>query len=385
MQATKNIPNLTNCVLLLGENETSISIDKQMLRGSGAKRIVFASSGVTCARMLANLPKENLPSFVLCAGLEDMDAVQWLHLIRLHPNLADLPVLLVHTEIPTQTLLEVARLGFAGELARPYNQKDLDFAILSVRKNNSPLAKPCADSKMFEHAIESMSIEAKFNGVPKLNEAKSCSQKAEAYLQNLISGKSLLRQKRYLPAINAFSKFLAEGKGKKGEALEGIAHAHASLGNLEKSKGFWQQAAAAYIEQEDFLSARAAFAQIYKNMEHKPLDNPLFQAGTRLLHQGHYKAAALAFLQGQVLTPNQSFQSHAARGCQFAINPEHTAEKLCEHIEQRSPSIGRHLRAYLLTPQNNNQPETTYSGGFFGIISEVFQVARHTARLHAAG
>ena len=385
MQANKNTPNLANCVLLLGENEASVSVDKQMLRGSGAMRIVFASSGMACARMLASLPKENLPSFVLCAGLEDMETVQWLHLVRLHPNLAKLPVLLVHAEIPTQTLLEVARLGFAGELARPYNQKDMDFAILSVRKNKSPRATACADSKMFEQALESMSVETKFNNAGKTKAAENSKLKTEAYLQNFILGKSLLRQKRYLPAVNAFSKFLAEGKGKKAEALEGIANAHASLGNLEKSKGFWQQAAAAYIDQEDFLSARNAFSQIYKNMEHKPQDNPLFQAGTRLLHQGHYKAAALAFLQGQVLTPNQSFQSHAARGCQFAINPEHTAEKLCEHIEQRSPSIGRHLRAYLLTPQNNNSPEVTYSGGFFGIIGEVFQVACQTARLHAAG
>lgn len=385
MQATKNIPNLANCVLLLGENENSVSIDKQMLRGSGAMRIIFAANGMACARMLANLPKENLPSFVLCSGLEDMDAVQWLHLIRLHPILTSLPVLLVHSQIPTQTLLEVARLGFAGELARPYNQKDLNFAILSVRKNKPSLAKPCTDAKMFEHAIESMCVEAKFNNMPKTNEPENSKPKTEAYLQNLILGKSLLRQKRYQPAIQAFSKFLAEAKGKKGEALEGIANAHIGLGNLEKSKGFWQQAAAAYIEQEDFLSARTAFTQIYKYMEHKPQDNPLFQAGAKLLHQGHYKAAALAFLQGQVLTPNQSFQSYAARGCQFAINPEHTAEKLCEHIEQRSPSTGRHLRAYLLTPQNNNSPETTYSGGFFGIIGEVFQVACYTARLHAAG
>ena len=385
MQANKNIPNLANCVLLLGENDASVSIDKQMLRTSGATRILFASNGMTCARMLASLPKENLPSFVLCAGLEDMDAVQWLHLIRLHPNLAQLPVLLVHSQIPTQTLLEVARLGFAGELARPYNQKDLDFAILNVCKSKSLGATPCATPKMFEHAMQSMSVEAKFNNAGKTNEAQNSKVKTEAYLQNLILGKSLLRQKRYLPAINAFSKFLAEGKAQKGEALEGIAHAHASLGNLEKSKGFWQQAAAAYIAQEDFLSARAAFTQVYKNMDNKPHDNPLFQAGTRLLQQGHYKAAALAFLQGQVLTPNQSFQSHAARGCQFAINPDHTAEKLCEYIEQRSPSVGRHLRAYLLTPQNNNSPEATYSGGFFGIIGEVFQVARYTARLHAAG
>ena len=385
MQANKNIPNLANQILLLGENETSVSIDKQMLRGSGATRIIFASSGMACARMLASLPKENLPSFVFCSSLEDMDSVQWLHLIRLHPNLAELPVLLVHSQIPTQTLLEVARLGFAGELARPYNQKDLDFAILSVCKAKSSTAKPCADNKMFENAITSMATSSEFTGPAKSNDLTKKNQSHESYLQNLILGKSLLRQKRYLPAIKTFSKFLAEGKGKKGEALEGIADAHFHLGNLEKSKMFWQQAAVAYIDQEDFLSARAAFTQVYKNMERKPVDNPLFQAGTRLLHQGHYKAAALAFLQGQVLTPNQSFQSHAARGCQFAINPEHTAEKLCEYIEQRSPSTGRHLRAYLLTPQKAEQPEPNYPSGFFGIIGEVFQVAYHTARLHAAG
>ncbi len=384
MNTNTKLPNLANCVLLLGEDEAKVSIEKQMLRGSGAMRIVFASNGMVCARMLANLAKENLPSFVLCTGLEDMESAQWLHLIRLHPKLADLPVLLVYSQIPTGVLLEVARLGYAGELARPYTQRDMDFAILNVRKTKSPLAKACKNAEMFEEAMQSMTLGSKSDFAPKPLEIKNSPANPANYLQNLLLGKSLLRQKRYQPAIHAFTNFLAETKAKKGEALEGIADAHANLGHHDKSRGFWQQAAAAYIDEEDFLSARVAFAQIYKYLEHKPQDNPLFQAGTRLLRQGHYKAAAQAFLQGQMLTPKQSFQSHAARGCQFAVNPEHTAQELCAQVEQRSPSIARHLRAYLLTPQDYEQPETTYRGGLLGMIGEVLQVARETARLHAA-
>lgn len=365
-----------NTVLLLGAAESLVSIDRQMLRGINAGRVVFSRSGLKVARLLANLDKKSLPGLIFCTDLADMQSPNFLHLIRLHPNLANLPVVLVCSEITDQTILDVSRLGACTLLARPYTQKELSSAIINAKNGAMRPIPAGSDRKIFENMLNSLStpaVQPKKPGTVKIKEQDL-----------LLMGKKLLRHGHLNAAIEAFSGYIQDNGPKKGEALEGIANAKTQLGLNHKTGALLQQAAVAYIDEEDFQSARSIFSRIATGNDRKPLGNPLYQAGIKLLKQGRFSASAQAFLQGQVLTPSQSFIHHAARGCQFAQNPEACAEELCWHVEQRSPSAGRQLRGYLLIPESKPSAEVKYRGGFLGKVAEVIEVARHTARIYAA-
>lgn len=382
--------NLNTSVLLLGQSESLVSIDRHMLRNSGFKRIAFCSGGLESADRLSRLAPNELPALVVCAQLSDIDASMFLHLIRLHPNLAALPVLLLYSQLAVENALEAARLGYAAVLARPYTQKELDFAILSVQKNRPHRAAPCADAQAFEKAFASLAPEKllqkhKAKAALKIKDNSALPTIAsteDSVRQHLLQGKKMLQQGKFKEAATVFTKCLLSGRGRRSEALQGLAQTQEGLGLSAKSRIFWQQAACACIDEEDFQNARVIFSRLHG--EQRALNNPLYKAGMQLLKQGAYKAAAQAFLQGHALTPDEPFYSHAGRACQFAVNPERSAQEICRHVEMRSPSLGRHLRGYLLAPPEaeKEEPENT---GFLGLLGEVLTVARYTAKQHMFG
>lgn len=353
----------------MGEAEELVYIDKKMLAACGIKRSVFAASGVKAARLLSDLPESQYPAFVFCTGLTDMESLHFLELIRLHPGMYNLPMIIVANQLNQQSLVEASRLGSCLFLTRPYTRREIENAVRSVGKEGGRLA-PCADAAMFEQALESLEAEWEAR--------EGASQSASLSL-----GRALLRQGKYRDAVIAFARHLEERQNERGPAFQGIAEAVAGLGLSEKSIYYLEQAAAAYIEEEDFMSARTIFARLHKN-KREIADNPLYQAGVRLTCEGSYRSAVQAFMQGQMLTPEESFHIYAAQACQVAPNPEHCAERICWHLERRSPSLGRDLRSYLLAPENP-EPEFESRAGLWGLLREVLEVARYTVKVNAAG
>ena len=361
----------------MGESEDLVYIDRKMLGSCGVRRPVFSQSGVKTATFLAKLPKSQHPAFIFCAGLADMDSLRFLELIRLHPSLSDLPVILVMSSLTSQVIVETAKLGACALLARPYTQAEMENAVLTAGKEKSRL-EPCPDASMFEQALKSLDSGEKTT-------RKTKDSPAKPDVSELMLGKSLLRQGKYQQATAAFMNHLDKQATEKGLALHGIATAKAALGQPAKSQRYMQQAAVAYIEEEDFMAARTLFAKLKQDKDGKSTDNPLYQAGARLLREGRFSAAAQAFMQGQVLTPDISFHVHASRACQFAADPERCAEELCWHVEKRNPSLGRQLRSYLLMPATRTaEPEWESRSGLWGLICEVIEVARYTAKVHTA-
>lgn len=372
--------NIKGSVLLLGEEENLVYIDRKMLGACGVKRTVFSSGGIKTARFLGRLTKSQQPAFVFCTGLADMDNLHFLELIRLHPNLADLPVILVMSRLSSQIIAETSRLGSCALLARPYTQKEIEQAVLSAGKQKSRL-EPCTDSSMFENTLKSMALGVENNKSSRTANPRNSNHEARP----LILGKNLLRQGKHQQAIDVFLNHLDSETSQRASALQGIGEAKAALGLSDKSKNYFQQAAVAYVEEEDFMDARILFAKLAKDTYWELNDNPLYQAGARLIKQGRFTPAAQAFMQGQVLTPELSFQAHAARACQFASDPEQSAETFCLHIEKRNPSLGRQLRGNLLTPPKVEQEQAQAPrSGLWSIFCEVIEVARHTARMNAA-
>ena len=86
-------------VLLLSESESMAALDRRALREVGVDRIEGLTSGVAAARMLAGLdefPPSFKPDVVICSQrLSDMDGEQFCAILRLHPLLLDMPILLI--------------------------------------------------------------------------------------------------------------------------------------------------------------------------------------------------------------------------------------------------------------------------------------------------
>ena len=366
--------DIKGSVLLLGKSEELVYIDRKMLRTCGAGRAVFSQNGLKTARFLAALPESKRPAFIFCAEPADMGNLQLLRLIRLHPGLFDLPVILVMDRLDSQIIAETGKLGSCSLLVRPYTQKEMENAILNAGKEKSRL-EPCPDASMFNQALTAMDASSRPNTPARKQPDKNM----------LLIGKSMLRQGKYQQAINVFRSHLQKEPASIGEALHGIALAHESLGAIQKNRDFLQQAAAAYIEEEDFMSARALFAKLRGQTGPERTDNPLYHAGARLLKEGSFASAAVAFMQGHMLTPGVSFHAHAARACQFACNPEKSAEEICLHVERRNPRLGRQLRNHLFMPGSiEAEPELKPRSGLWGRVCEAVEVARYTAKLLAA-
>ncbi|MBQ4132207.1 MAG: hypothetical protein IJD04_00530 [Desulfovibrionaceae bacterium] len=361
--------DIKGSVLLLGESEDLVYIDRRMLAACGARRSLFVSSGLKAARMLGDLNQDDYPEFVFCTGPADMESLHFLEILRLHPNMRDLPMIIVVNQLEQQQLVEASRLGSCVFLARPYTQQEMENAVSSMNNERCRLAA-CENTSLFEQALESL-------------EAELEAQDEAARSAFLILGKSLLRQGRQREAVVAFARHLEEGNGKRADALLGVGEALSALGKHDMSVHYLSRAAAAYIEEEDFMGARAVFSRLQKEDKQTLSDNPLYQAGIRLASEGSYHAAIQAFMQGQMLTPELPFHSYAAEACQAAPNPGHCAERICCHLERRSPSQGRSLRGYLLPEMGEGEFEPR--PGLWGLLREVVEVARYTARVNAAG
>ena len=356
--------------LLLGEAEELVYVDRKMLTACGVRRSVFISDGVKAARFLAELSPDQYPGFIFCTGLADMSSLDFLELIRLHPDLYNLPLVLVVNQLNQQHLAVASKLGRCSFLVRPYTQLEMENAIISAGRVRSRLA-PCENSLLFEQALES-------------REAERQAERQAAQSPSLLLGRSLLRQGRHREACVAFARHLEENTGKRGNALYGLAEAFAGLGLEDRSVQYLHQSATAYIEEKDFMAARAVFARLQGQGRQGTHVNPLYEAGVRLTSEGSYHSAVQAFMQGQMLTPELSFHSYAAEACQAAPNPGHCAERICWHLERRIPSMGQRLRDYLLISEDD-EPEFESRTGLFGILREVVEVACYTAKVHVAG
>ena len=105
-------------ILLLAESEPKAALDRRALREAGADRVECRTSGVEAARLLARIVPplpDFFPQAVVCSQrLADMDGEQFCAMLRLHPLLLDLPVLLI---LPSDSEAEQLRTLYCGASA----------------------------------------------------------------------------------------------------------------------------------------------------------------------------------------------------------------------------------------------------------------------------
>ena len=303
-------------VLLLSESESMAALDRRALREVGADRVEGLTSGVAAARILAGLdeaPPSFQPDVVVCSQrLSDMEGEQFCAILRLHPMLLDMPVLLILPHDSEVEQLRTLGCGASALLARPYSidqlKAHLDF-LISTRPTLDDLDKAgqLTSTKAFDDALATYGILLKPIRQP------------EDYFR---VGMQCLEQRKWNSAINAFQRAM-RGALIQGKAELGMAAAWKGKGDMARYKYYLSQAAATFVRARQWNRARAVYGRMLQ--EDPNARSPFLSEALQQMRQGNYDLAAGILAQGYEVTPRQQI---AERMAQICLAADTTAEML---------------------------------------------------------
>ncbi|MBO4301277.1 MAG: histidine kinase, partial [Desulfovibrio sp.] len=237
-------------ILLLSESEAMGNLDKRALREAGAGRVENMTSGVAACRLLAGLKpgvQNFFPDLVVCTQrLADMSGEQFCAIVRLHPLLLDLPVLLILPHDNEVEQLKTLGCGASALLARPYSVRTLQTHMETLsgpRPSLTELARAerLPDTKAFDEALATYGILLKPVRAP------------EDYFR---VGMQCLAQGKWNNALNAFQKAL-RGALIRGKAELGMAAAWKGKGDMARYRLYLAKAAATFVRASQWSRARA--------------------------------------------------------------------------------------------------------------------------------
>lgn len=307
MPAPPNLPD----VLLLCESEPLGALDKRALREAGAVEVRVMTSGVAAARMLAGLtPAKSVffPEIIVCTQkLEDMDGEQFCAILRLHPRLLAMPILLILPNDSEAEQLKTLGSGASALLGRPYSVPALQekLAVLVAerpRLDQLRLAARHTDTSAFDAALATYGILLRPERQP------------EDYFR---VGMRCLGENRWNHAINAFQRALRSAQI-KGEAELGMAAAWRGKGDQPRFHAWLARAAETFVRARRWHRARTAYARLLQ--ENPAARSPFLAEAHRLIRENAYEEAAEALAQSLEVTPRA--QDKFARVCLAAESPE---------------------------------------------------------------
>ena len=316
-------------VLLLSESEPLAALDRRALRDAGVARIRVLTSGIQAARILAGLASDSQgfqPDIIVCGQkLADMDGEQFCAILRLHPRLLAMPILLI---LPNDSEVEQLRTlgcGASALLGRPYSVTALRDQLVMLAASQPRLtqlqqAARYADTKAFDAALSTYGILLKPVRQP------------EDYFR---VGMQCLQQNRWNNAINAFQRALRNAQI-KGEAELGMAVAWKGKGDLSRFRAWLAKAAATFVRARRWHRARAAYARLLQ--DDPSAKSPFLSQARHLMRQGHYDEAADTLAQGFEVTPKVQVCDKIAQTCLSADEPERMLRAL-------EASLGRAMGA----------------------------------------
>lgn len=300
-------------VLLLSESEQLAALDRRALRDAGVARIRLLTSGIQAARILAGLAPDNQdfqPDIIVCGQkLADMDGEQFCAILRLHPRLLAMPVLLI---LPNDSEVEQLRTlgcGASALLGRPYSVAALRDQLVTLAASQPHLmqlqqAARYADTRAFDEALSTYGILLKPVRQP------------EDYFR---VGMQCLQQNRWNNAINAFQRALRNAQI-KGEAELGMAVAWKGKGDLSRFRFWLARAADTFVRARRWHRARAVYARLLQ--DDPSAKSPFLSQARQLMRQGLYDEAADTLAQGFEVTPRCQVSDKIAQTCLTADEPE---------------------------------------------------------------
>lgn len=331
-------------VLLLSESESMAALDRRALREVGVDRIEGLTSGVAAARMLAGLdevPPSFKPDVVICSQrLSDMDGEQFCAILRLHPLLLDMPVLLILPHDSEVEQLRTLGCGASALLSRPYSfsqlKAHLDF-LANSRASLDDLEKAdhLADTRAFDEAVATYGILLKPIRQP------------EDYFR---VGMQCLEQRKWNSAINAFQRAM-RGALIQGKAELGMAAAWKGKGDMARYRHYLSLAAATFVRARQWNRARAVYGRMLQ--EDPTARSPFLSEALQQIRQGNFDFAAGILAQGYEITPREQISERMAQICLATDTPDDMLKSMEACLEQAlgadAEALGAEIRTTLET------------------------------------
>lgn len=286
-------------ILLLCSNDDYAALEKRALREAGIRALRMLSSGARAARLLAGLekyPDDFRPDIVICTQkLADMDGEQFCDIVRLHPFLLAVPILLIMPSSSEVEQLRTLGCGASALLGRPYTVDELKEqleTLFSARVRLGKLAEAArhSDTRAFDEALASYGALLKPSRQP------------EDFFR---VGMSCLEKGRWNNALNAFQRALRSAQI-KGEAELGIASAWKGKGNKKRFREWLARAAGTFVLARRWHRARISFARLLQ--DDPKARNPYLRHARQLIGEGKVNEAAEMLAQGFEASPKSQFR-----------------------------------------------------------------------------
>lgn len=315
-------------ILLLSESETASSLDRRALRDAGFANASVMTSGIDAARYLAGLyagEQSAKPCVVICSReLEDMDGEQFCAIIRQHPLLQDLPILLLLPNDTEAEQLKALGCGASSLMGRPYSLGKLRMEILKLADAAKNAAKPAyakngIDTSAFDSALATYGILLRPTKQP------------EDFFR---IGMKCLAEKQWNTAIGAFQTALQDAD-LKAKAEMGIAAAYKGKGDMAAFAAWLGRATETLVAARRWKLARSSFARL---LEHDPqAKNPFLAEAHRLIRQKEYQQASEALVQCVNVIPKSRTGAKFASACMSADDPRAMFRALSSCLAREDP------------------------------------------------
>ncbi|MCR5812899.1 MAG: hypothetical protein K6G15_00205 [Desulfovibrio sp.] len=310
-------------VLLLSDTLSPNAVDKKVIREAGCTQITSMSSGEEAARFLAQDPLAAAQRItVVNERLSDMSGEQFASLVRLHPRLVAIPLLLVVTSENERDQLLALGCGASSLLARPFSVEDMQSELLT-------LAELCLKAQKLaqvQNKLDTCEFEECLNNLQTL--LKPSRHKPEEFFQ---VGMQCLAQKKWNSAISAFHRALAS-QLIKGEAALGMACAYKGKGREREMTLWLQKACDAFVAAGKWQLARMVFARLAALGETR---NPFFVQARKQILDGEYEAAVTTLMESLETVAAGVAGEKMAELCILASSPSLMLTYLHEAIEER--------------------------------------------------
>lgn len=311
-------------VILLCENESSANIDRRALRECGLTGVRAMTSGIEAARLLAGMDRiPGLePDIVICQSkLADMDGEQFCAIIRQHPRLLGLPVLLILPNDSEAAQLRTLGCGASALLGRPYS-------VAALRSQLAQMLKAVPGQRKLREAAQQADTSAFDDALATYGLLLKSERQPEDYFK---AGMRSLEENNWNLAIAAFERSLRDAHI-KAEAELGIAAAYKGKGDMPRFRAWLARASETFVAAKRWNRARAAYARL---LQHDPsAKNPFLAQAHQLIRERQYDEAAIVLVQSLNLLPKIKASERYARVCLSADEPEEMFSALEESLRQ---------------------------------------------------
>ncbi|MBQ7585810.1 MAG: hypothetical protein IJU40_06145, partial [Desulfovibrionaceae bacterium] len=256
--------------------------------------------------------------------LTDMSGEQFCKIVRLHPLLLALPILLVLPTLNEGDQLLALECGASAILPRPYSVEDMQTALHRIKlspKANKSLSQGeiKADVRDFDAAL--VSFRSALNATQ---------HKPEDYFR---VGMLCLNRQKWNSALQAFQQALAS-QVLKGEAQLGMAAAYRGKGQDQEAETWLSKAAETFVSAGNWHNARTVYAKAV-NLNEKAR-NPFFTLARKQITQGEYDGAALTLSESVKTASPETLCDKMASLCAQAKEPQEMLNLLQEALKKSS-------------------------------------------------